>query len=61
MVFLKESLQIGTCFISKSFDEYCVFNGINHSTISVRHPQTNGQVESANATLLPVVQTNILN
>lgn len=46
----------GTGFTSKAFEEYCRSNGIVHSVISVRHPQSNGQVERVNATLIPVIQ-----
>ncbi|KAL4121226.1 hypothetical protein QTP88_013782 [Uroleucon formosanum] len=49
----------GTCFTSKAFNEYCVSNGITHSLISVRHPQANGQVERANATLVPMIQASM--
>lgn len=35
----------GTCFTSKNFAEYCSSNGIQHALISIRHPQSNGQVE----------------
>lgn len=49
----------GSCFTSKSFNEYCVSNGINHSLISVRHPQANGQVERTNVTLVPTIQASM--
>lgn len=49
----------GICFTSKSFDEYCVSNSINHSTTSVRHLQVNGLVECTNTTLLPMIQVNM--
>jgi len=49
----------GTCFTSKIFGDFCTESGIQHSLISVRHPQANGQVERVNATLVPVIQANM--
>jgi transposase InsO family protein len=35
---------------------YCTEQEIKHSLISVRHPQSNGQVERVNGTLVPLLQ-----
>lgn len=35
----------GTCFTSKAFKDYYIAVGTQHSLISIRHPQANGQVE----------------
>lgn len=46
----------GTGFTSKAFEEYYRSNEIVHRVISVRHPQSNGQVVRVNATLIPIIQ-----
>lgn len=46
----------GTAYTSRQFEEYCKEMGIKHSLISVRHPQSNGQVERVNRTLVPLLQ-----
>lgn len=51
----------GTAFTSKRFETYCESGGIKHTLISVRHPQSNGQVERVNSTLVPVLQANMTN
>lgn len=35
----------GTAFQSEHFQQYCEINGIQHYTVSVRHPRANDQVE----------------
>lgn len=50
-----------TCFTSRAFAEYCSFTGIQHSLISVRHPQSNRQVERVNAVIVPLIQVNMSN
>lgn len=49
----------GTAFTSKAFEEFCLHHGIKHVLNSVRHPQSNGQVERINSTLIPVLQANM--
>lgn len=49
----------GTAFTSKSFEEFCLLHGVRHTLNSVRHPQSNGQVERVNSTLVPVMQANM--
>jgi len=49
----------GSCFTSREMSDYCTTTGIQHSLISVRHPQSNGQVERINAVLVPVIQVNM--
>jgi len=51
----------GTAFTSRRFETYCDSGGIKHTLISVRHPQSNGQVERVNSTLVPVLQANMTN
>lgn len=46
----------GTAYTSRQFEMYCTEQGIRHSLISVRHPQSNGQVERVNGTLIPLLQ-----
>lgn len=45
----------GTCFTSRAFQEFCREQEIAHTLNSTRHPQTNGQVERANRTILPLL------
>jgi transposase InsO family protein len=47
----------GTAYTSRQFEMYCAGQGIRHSLISVRHPQTNGQMERVNGTLVPLQVT----
>jgi len=49
----------GTAFTSKAFEAFCVQYGIRHTLNSVRHPQSNGQVERVNSTLVPVMQSTM--
>jgi len=51
----------GTVFTFKRFEKYCESGGIKHTLISVRHPQSNGQVERVNSTLVPVFKANMTN
>jgi len=51
----------GTAFTSKAFDAFCTQYGVNHILNSVRHPQSNGQVERVNSTLVPVMQSTMEN
>ncbi|KAL7293180.1 hypothetical protein TKK_0013328 [Trichogramma kaykai] len=46
----------GTCFTSRSFEDFCKRHGIRHTLNSPRHAQANGQVERVNTTLVPVLQ-----
>lgn len=48
----------GTAYTSRQFEMYCTEQGIKHSLISVRHPQSNGQVERVNGTLVPLLQVS---
>lgn len=49
----------GTSFTSKAFEHFCLKHGIRHTVNSPRHPQANGQIERLNATLVPVIQSNL--
>jgi len=49
----------GTAFTSKAFEAFCAQYGIRHTLNSVRHPQSNGQVERVNSTLVPVMQSTM--
>lgn len=49
----------GTAFTANAFENFCQQRGIVHSLISVRHPQSNGQVERVNATLVTTLQANM--
>lgn len=49
----------GTCFTSRSFEEFCRQHGIRHTVNSPRHPQANGLVERLNLTLIPVLQASL--
>lgn len=49
----------GTCFTSRSFAKYCSSDGIQHAQISIRHPQSDVQVEKVNAVLVLVIQVNM--
>lgn len=51
----------GTAFTSKAFKAFCTQYGIRHALNSVEHPQSNGQVERINSTLVPVMQTMMNN
>ena len=42
----------GLQFTSGEFQEYCVQNGIVHLTTTPKWPQTNGEVERQNASLM---------
>lgn len=50
----------GTSFTSKQFEQFCQKHGIKHTLNSPRHPQANGQVERWNATLLPAIQSSLV-
>lgn len=49
----------GTAFTSKNFEKFVTQHGIQHTLVSVRYPQANGQVEGVNSTLVPVLQANM--
>lgn len=49
----------GTCYTAKVFEDFCNKHGIKHTLNSPRHPQTNGQIERLNATLIAAIQTNL--
>ncbi|XP_025420854.1 uncharacterized protein K02A2.6-like [Sipha flava] len=49
----------GTAFTSRAFGNFCSQHGIKPILNSVRHPQSNGQVERVNSTLIPVLQANM--
>lgn len=49
----------GTCFTGKAFESFRAEHGIKHTLNSSRHPQANGQVERANATIVAAISTNI--
>lgn len=48
-----------TAFTSEQFRKYCQDEGVELHLGSVRHPQTNGQCERANSTILTVISTSI--
>lgn len=45
----------GTCFTSRTFEQFCLECQIAHTLNSTRHPQANGQVERANRTIVPLL------
>lgn len=49
----------GTAFTSKAFEAFCTQYGVRHILNSVRHPQSNGQVERVNSTLVPVMKATM--
>lgn len=46
-------------FTSRAFEEFCSEYGIKHVLNSVRHFQSNGQVDRVNGTLIPGLQSNM--
>lgn len=51
----------GIAFTSKAFEAFCTQYGVSHVLNSVRHPQSNGQLERVNSTLIPVMQSTMEN
>lgn len=45
----------GSCFTSKKFDSFCKQRDIIHTSIATDSPQSNGQAERQNRTLIPVL------
>ncbi|XP_022169188.1 uncharacterized protein LOC111032982, partial [Myzus persicae] len=46
----------GSCFKSRSFEQFCTTHNIEHIVNSTRHPQANGQVERANRTIVTLLK-----
>ncbi|KAF8777683.1 Transposon Ty3-I Gag-Pol polyprotein like [Argiope bruennichi] len=49
----------GSCFSSSLFEDYCKQFGIKHTLNSSQRPQANGQVESINRILIPMISSNV--
>jgi len=45
----------GSCFASCEFGEFIKMNNVQHIKIATASPQTNGQVERINRTILPMI------
>lgn len=50
----------GTSFTSDVFSQFCKNHGISHVLNSPRHPQANGLVERLNETILPSLQSSLI-
>lgn len=48
----------GTAYTSKTFEEYCGKNGIDHIKTAVRTPRANGQIERVNQMILSYLRTS---
>lgn len=48
-----------TQFVGKFFKSLCAFSGTKHLTIPAHHPQTNGQTERLNKTIIVTLQQHV--
>jgi len=51
--------DLGSCFTSRPFEQFCEVHNIEHILNSTKYPQTNGQVERANRTIGTLLSMSI--
>lgn len=51
--------DIGACFTAKFFQDVCRIMNIENNFTTTYHPQTNGQVEQYNRTILAALRTYV--
>jgi len=47
------------CDITQAYEKFLMRLGVKHLVTSVKHPQTNGQVEATNKVILKALRTRL--